>query len=369
MIELMIAVTLALTVSAAVLAVFVASRSSFLATSGTAALADGGRFALDFIQNGVRSAGYMACNTTSRQTTILAAPPSPIYTSFGQPAGGYQALGGYEANGTAPGGAYTLTASPVTPDAATADWSSPTGVAPGGLDPALAGQVVKGNDVLVVYSTLQNAQAVYVTAPVSTGDTSITVNLQGSLTAGQLATISDCAKSMVMWISSVTGGNTVNLAAGGWPNNTSAAMPLSFEIGSQVAPIDTTVFYIGKGADGDGALFSYDLNAGSVFTANELVPDIEAMQVLYGVDTTGTQIVAEYMTANQVIQTINTPNTNFNNVLSVKVAVLAASPPGGAHLPAVAPTFNLLGTTVTAPIDTRARQVFEMTIGLRDLAP
>ena len=72
MIELMVAVTLALVVSAAAVAVFVASRSSYLSTSGTAALADGGRFALDFIQSSVRSAGFMACNTTSRQTR----PPS-----------------------------------------------------------------------------------------------------------------------------------------------------------------------------------------------------------------------------------------------------------------------------------------------------
>jgi type IV pilus assembly protein PilW len=101
------------------------------------------------------------------------------------------------------------------------------------------------------------------------------------------------------------------------------------------------------------------LNGGSVFTANELVPDIEAMQVLYGLDTTGTQTVSEYVTADQV--------PNFNSVMSVKVAVLAASPPASVPLPAVAPTYSLLGTTVTAPIDTRARQVFEITIAVRNL--
>ncbi len=367
MIELMVAVTLALVVSAAAVAVFVASRSSYLSTSGTAALADGGRFALDFIQNSVRSAGFMACNTTARQTSQLATPPSPVYANFGE------ALGGFEAVGTAPGSAYTTSATPVTlaapvvPDPSTSDWLSPVGVAPAGLDPVLAGAVLKNSDVLVVYSSLRNAQSVYLTNGISIGDTSFAVNSTTGLAGGQLATISDCAKSLVVWISSL-GANTVNLSSGTWPNNSQAGSLLSFAVGSQVTPIDTTIYYIGKGADGDGALFSYDLNGGGTFPAGgtELVPDIEAMQVLYGMDTTGTQTVSEYVTADNVVTTF-APILNFNNVMSVKVAVLAASQPGAVPVPAAPQTYNLLGTSVTVPQDSRARQVFEMTIGVRNM--
>jgi type IV pilus assembly protein PilW len=347
-VELMVAVTLALVVTAAVLAVFIGSRSSFQATSGTASLADGGRFALNFIQNSVRSAGYMACNTTQRQLSMLNPGPTPLYYNF------LQALGGYEANNTGPANAYTVAAPPVAADAVLGDWVA-------GLDNALAGLVVKNNDVLVIYSTLPNAQSVYVTNIVD-GASSFIVNAQGGLQTNQLAVISDCAKSAVLWVTGVAGAApnvTVNHNAGGSPGNNAAAFPVSFEIGSQVTPVDTTVFYIGKGADGDGALFAYDLNGGSVFTANELVPDIEAMQVLYGLDTNGTQTVSEYVTANQV--------ANFNNVMSVKVAVLAASPPAAVPLPAAAPTYRLLGTTVRAPRDTRARQVFELSIAIRNL--
>jgi type IV pilus assembly protein PilW len=137
---------------------------------------------------------------------------------------------------------------------------------------------------------------------------------------------------------------------------------VSYGIGSQVTPVDTIVYYIGKGADGDGALFSYDLQAGlnGGLTATELVPDIEAMQILYGVDVNATQTVGEYETADQV--------ADYNTVMSVKIALLAASPLGSAPMPAAAPTFTLLGNTVTAPKDTRARQVFEITIGVRNSA-
>ena len=101
-VELMVAITLALIVTAAVMAAFLGSRSSFMNTSGTAAVSDNGRFALDFLQTAVRSAGYMACNTTQRQLTLLHGGRARSTTTIGQP------LGGYEANNTV-SNSYTVT--------------------------------------------------------------------------------------------------------------------------------------------------------------------------------------------------------------------------------------------------------------------
>ena len=364
-IELMVAVALALIVTAGVMAAFLGSRSSFMSTSGIAAVSDNGRFALDFLQIAVRSAGYSACNTTQRQLSLLNVGASPLYYNFGQP------LGGYEANNTS-SSAFALAAPPshpadpqVTPDPSVGDWRASTGPAWGGgnLDPALANKVIKNSDVLVVNSSLRSGPWSAVVTNITNGASSFQVQNLYNLTGGQLAVISDCAKSLVFQIGSVTGGPTptVNFGAGAAPGaNSAASFPVSFQIGSQVSPIDTTVFYIGTGADGDAALFSYDMNGTAAFQApTELVPDIENMQVLYGVDTTGTQTVSEYLPAQQVI--------DFNTVMSVKIAVLAASQPGAISLPAAAPTFQLLGNTVTAPIDTRARQVFEITVSPRNM--
>jgi type IV pilus assembly protein PilW len=353
LIEFMIAITLALVVTIAVLSVFLGSRSSFMSTSGTGAISDNGRFALSFLQAAVRGAGYMACNTTQRQVSMLNSPGNLPY-GFTQP------LTGFEANGTGGAGAFNVAPPPVAPDSAAGDWVA-------GLDPNLVNLVVKNNDVLVVTSTLPYSQASYVTA-ISDGATNFTVNQAGSLQSNQIAVISDCAKSVAFQITNVTpsGPNAIVYhTMAGAPGNTAAALPVSFPVGAEVAPIDTTVFFIGKGADGDGALFEYDLYGGTLattggFTAtpNELVPDIEAMQVLYGLDTTGTQVPSTYVTADQV--------ANFNLVMSVKIAVLAASAPGAVPK-GPARTFNLLGNTVTAPSDTRARQVFEITVSLRDM--
>jgi type IV pilus assembly protein PilW len=347
LIELMIALTLSLTVTLGVIAVFIGSRSAFQSTSGTAELTDGGRFALNFIATSVRSAGYMACTTAALTQGTLNAGATPLPFTFNE------ALGGFEANNTGVGKAFTVATPPVTGDGSTTDWVS-------GLDAALTGLPVKNSDVLVVRSTLANAQSVYVSSIVD-GAAQFTVNTQGPLAVNQLAMISDCSKGVVFQISGIgaSGANAIiSHNGGGAPGNSTSAFPLSFTAGAEVTPVDTLVYYIGLGADGDGALFSYDLGATGAFTANELVPDIEAMQVLYGLDTTLTQTVSEYVTADQV--------PDFNTVMSVKVALLSASAPGSAHMPAVANTYSLLGTTVTAPIDTRARQVFEETIAVRN---
>jgi type IV pilus assembly protein PilW len=352
MVELMVAITLALIVTTGVISVFVGSRTAYQSTAGVGAVADGGRFALDFLQQGIRNAGYLACGTSQKALSILNPGATPLPFTF------TQALGGFEANATGGAGAYAVATPPVAPDAAAGDWV-------GGLDGALSAPplVVKNSDVLVVRETLRNNQASYVTAIVD-GDNKFSVNLQGNLAANQIAVISDCAKAAVIQITSAPAGGPGNVVithnAAGIPGNNAAALPVSFGIGSQVTPVDTIVYYIGTGADGDGALFGYDLNAGNAFTATELVPDIEAMQVLYGVDTNGTQTVAEYLTADQVV--------DFNTVISVKIAVLAASQPGSMSIPAAAPTYTLLGNTVTAPRDTRARQVFEITVGVRNSA-
>jgi type IV pilus assembly protein PilW len=350
LVELMVAITLALIVTAGVISVFVGSRSAFEATSGTAALTDGGRFALNFISNSVRNAGYMSCTTARNVVGILNAGATPLPFSFSQP------LGGYEATNTGVNTAYVIAPTPVAADGNNGDWV-------GGLDAALTGLPVQNNDVLVVRSTLKDAQSVYLTSNIVPGASTFTINTTGPLAVNQIAVISDCASGAVFQITNMGApgpSQVVTHAVSGSPGNGSAAFAVSYAAGAQITPVDTLVYYIAPGADQDSALWVYDLNATGTFKASELVPDIEAMQVLYGVDTTNGQIAGAYVTADKI--------GDFNTVMSVKVALLAASPPGSARLTG-AKTYNLLGTTVTAPNDTRSRQVFEETIAVRDSLP
>ncbi len=350
LVELMIAITLALIVTTGVISVFIGSRSAYNATSGTAELTDGGRFALNFISNSVRGAGYMACTTAPMLQGTLNAGPTPLTTAF------TFGLGGFEAVNTGNGNAYNIAPStplPVAADGNNGDWV-------GGLDNALNALPVKNNDVLVVRSTLGNAQPAYVSV-INAGSSQFTINAPpASLASGQLAVLSDCSKGVIFQISNVgPGANPIvtHNGGGGPPGNATSVFQPAFAPGAVVMPVDVMAYYIGVGADGDGALFVYSSNATGVYASTELVPDIEAMQVLYGVDTNLTQTVGKYVTADQV--------GNFNLVMSVKVALLAASAPGAGR-PSIAATYNLLGTTVTPPVDSRSRQVFEETIAVRN---
>ncbi len=61
LIELMIAMTLGLLLIAGAASIFLGSRSSYGSTSGTSALSDDARFAIDFLGRTTRSTGFIGC--------------------------------------------------------------------------------------------------------------------------------------------------------------------------------------------------------------------------------------------------------------------------------------------------------------------
>jgi type IV pilus assembly protein PilW len=359
LVELMVAVTLALIVTGGVVSVFIGARSAFQSTSGVAVVSDNGRFALGFLEGAVRNAGNMACGAPIRTIINVNAEATPLYYSPGPgPLLLFQPMSGFEAGGTGSGASYTAS----TASGVLGNWNPPSGWT-SGLDAAfssLAILPVKNNDILVVRSSSQGAQPAYVTAAAAN---TLTVNsVPASWAAPQLAVVSDCVKSLIFQISSIA-GTTITHASGGAPGNLTSAFPatITFAAGSQVTPFVATAYYIGVGQDGEGALWSANVAPNNTLVAAELVPDIEAMQILYGVDTNGSQTVSQYVTADQV--------ADFTSVMSVQIALLAAGPIGSATKPPAAKTYNLLGTTVTAPIDTRFRQVFNVTIAARNSLP
>jgi type IV pilus assembly protein PilW len=344
MAELMVAITLALILTGAVISVFVGSRTAFQATAGVGEMSDSGRFALNLIGESVRGAGNLACNSAMSATSqTLGANTFPYI--YGQ------GIAGFEANGTAPAGALALPAVPAT--GAANNWTP-------NLDPAFTlaavgavGVPVKGSDVLVLRSSVPRVSPVYSTADIAPGANSVFVTpIPIAINAAQYAAIADCTKSVIFQVATVTPGAPSNISFNG-----ATGLPVGFSAGAIVAPLTTTVYYIGTGTDGDSSLFRIEQVNGPGFAApEELVPDVENMQVLYGIDPTGTQTAAAYVTGDLV---------GAVNVVSIQVALLVASPPATNPVVAVAP-YNVLGTLVTAPVDNRVRQVFNATINLRN---
>lgn len=368
MVEMMVAITLALIVTAATVSVFVGSRAAYQATSGVAAVADGGRFALNFIEDSARGAGWFACNhaDVNKSLDYVNWIANPLEFDF------RYAVGGFEAAGTSPTSAIVLP-TPQVAGAGLGNWNANIALDPAnnpqfqltGEFTAATAQQVAASDILVLRSSLPQVSAVYTTVN-SDGTGNLTVNGSQGFQAGQIAAVSDCTKDVAFQLSAVPGGGAgvISFAGGvGPPGNSQQTLDPPFVAGAVVQPLTTVVYYIGVGADGDTSLRRLDLNGANgpaQFTDEELVPDIENMQVLYGVDTTGALAATEYVTADQV--------TDFGAVRSVRVALLAASPPGTGR-PINQPVFNLLGTQVTVPPDTRHRRVFTVNIALRDQLP
>ncbi|MGB9429800.1 MAG: PilW family protein [Gammaproteobacteria bacterium] len=358
LIELMIAVLVGVVLIAGVLSIFISSRKSYGINSAVARLQDNGRFALNFIQHDTRLAGFMGCATSATTTSYL--NPNPTGTNLAYSFG--TAIQGYEYNGTAPTFTYTIAAenpSPA-PAASAGNWTP-------ALDGAVAGSVIPGTDVLVVRYTESGTNPSYVTTAPAPPVATFNVSNTTGLAARDLVIISDCTSASIFQIDAPVAGDVIShgLAAVN-PGNAVANPPNGFQLNSQISIPTTAVFYVGLGADGSPALFRAltSTATASGFTSTELVSGVENMQILYGVDTTLSQTPSEYDTAGVV-----TAAGTWPNVVSVRIALLLRSDTGAVTLPAAATTSNLLGTTITAPLDTRLRQVFVTTIGLRNSLP
>jgi type IV pilus assembly protein PilW len=362
MMEMMIAIVLSSLVVYAGISMFLASQGTASSTSAIGAITDNGRVALSFIGETVRGGGAMQCNainnihgqivnaaTPLSLKSILNPGATPLALDYSN------AFGGFEAQGSSPGDTVTVAATPLATDPSGSDWVTSGG---GGLDGLLINHVVKGSDVVAVRESVAKDDAVYTMQPYTTGtgQIALTVNSVSNLQPLQYAVISDCAFSTVFQIDSVDAA-TEQITTDGPLDTGGGDLQWDYQPGSAINAVDMTVYYLAPGRDTDSSLFSYDEWTGQY---QELVPDVENMQVLYGVAQSSPNQVTNYVTANQV--------QDFNQVVSVQVALLVASPPGtrAVQQPVTATTYNLLGTNVTAPIDARLRKVFATTIAVEN---
>ncbi|MDE2196869.1 MAG: PilW family protein [Gammaproteobacteria bacterium] len=362
LVELMIALTVGVILLAGVVSIFISSRRSYSTNNAVSQLQENGRFAMDFITHDTRLAGYMGCAKSITIDNMLSSGSlSSFAFDFNDP------VTGYESTGSAPGNGIALAANPA---AGSGVYTANAAGYP--IDPVISGKAIAGSDVLGIRSSISTP--IYVTQiPASSAANFKVVSVAGIQT-GQLGIVTDCVKGTLFQVTNlVSSSNTVVHSIGSYtPGNSSPNFSESYVGSAMFLQPDTIAFYIAPGADGSPALWKADLQLSGTnvqLTPQELVSGVENMQVLYGIDTTGIQTPSQYVTANQV--------TNWNQVISIRVGLLLQSNPGAvaqatvppASTPCAAGTYNVLGTCVSAPQDTRLRRVFTATIGLRTLLP
>lgn len=358
LIELMIAMLVGVILIAGVISVFMSSRKSYGINTAIGQIQEHGRFALDFIRHTTRQAGYLSCGVSGRNYANQLNPTTALPYNFNN------AIFGYEFSNTAPTQTYTIAAANPGPVTA-GNWLP----APG-LDPSLPASgtayAIPGSDVLVMSLSEGGISPGYVT---SVAPTSFVINSNPGISpSNDILVVSNCVSTVIVQASGApagaTGAITIPAAAGiaPAPGNATPSVPPSL-VGAQVGTAQVVAFYVGEGADDAPALFqaTTDASVASGFQLQELVPGVENMQVLYGVDATSAGTPSEYDTADAVAAA-----NAWNRVMSVRVALLLRSDTGAVSLPPAAATYNLLGTVIQAPQDTRLRQVFITTIWLRN---
>lgn len=353
-VELMVAITLGLIVTGAAIQIFVASRSTYNFEEGVARMQENGRFAIEFLTQDLRMAGYAGCAANLTQGTVTGTGANlGCTTSFCDLVSPAVPGSNFNPRGIV---AYTY----VGPGSALSAWEPdlPTTL-------FTAGDVRQGTDVITIqYGSTLSTHLTGNTSPQNANIQIIgSAQIAGEINAGDILMLSDC-KSADIFRATNTPGNS-----GGAPvtvahsnaSNIDSFLSHRYDDSAEVMKLVTRIYFIGNGPEGEPALMRRELSqAGVLPAAQELVQGVEDMRIRYGEDTDGDRIANIYRTADLI------PAANWRNVVSVRMGILTRTPnnvDGTADVVA----HNLAGTLVTAASDlNRRRQHYNTTVQLRN---
>jgi type IV pilus assembly protein PilW len=358
LIELMVAVLLATLLTAGAIQVFIGSRATYAFNEGLARLQENARFALDQIANEARMAGYVGCLSNLGVNNALD-PPNAFRDDL------EAGLQGFDAVGTLEGAAYVAGAMNPAPSVNENAWAPPL------PDPELADRVIPGSDVLVVRHV--GAQANTLISPFSEPDEVYTTQPDNEFAQGQVLVVTDCQKATIFQVTNnPAAGATLRHASGGGftPGNLVSDWPTEqlYGLGSEVAPLETVAFFVGRGANGVPALFQQRLRRINATTTDfappeELVDSIDTMQLRYGHDADEDGTVDDWLTADAVDAA-----DDWDEVVSVEVSLVArAAEEYGTDVDVG--IYPLAGMTFDPFNDRRLRRVFSTVVSLRNRLP
>lgn len=349
LVELMVAIALGLVITAAVVQIFVSSRSSYTMEEGLARVQEAGRFAVDLMSYDVRMAGYTGCLPRTAKPVSALNNPNDFAT-----AGPNRYLEGFTYIGT--GG--------VNP---ASDWSA-------NLPAAYfsSSELLPESDVLVV----RRGSEVSARLNEKIDTPSAQVKIQGNpsgLKQFDIVMLTSCRQEKAE-IFQITGpasisdsskNELVHNEGNGKPGNATKEFKTLFEQGDEIIKLITHVYYVGPGKGGKPALFRKELQSvdtgEDILASQELVEGVVRLKVLFGVDTDGDKVVNKFVPAKDVTA------DEGDKIFAVRMALLVRTPEKVDSQPEVA-NLNLLGTAYSPAGDDRfyRHRVFNSTIQLRN---
>lgn len=334
LIELMVAITLGLILTAAVIQVFVSSRGVFRTQDAMARLQENGRFAMSYLTQEVRMAGFMGC---ARLDDI---PVNNIATA---------------------NAAFTF-------DATTALTGADNVAA------ANAWNAVQGTDVLNIRGAAESsARLAGNTAPNNANIQLANEPGIPDIDAGDILLITDCTSADIFQTTNdATGNGTVITVAHATNVNTSNRLSKAYGLDAEVLAFRSLDYFIADtgrttaaGAP-INALFARQVdNVGDVGATPappfELVEAVQDMQIEYGEDTNDDRAADRYRSADQV--------ADWTQVVSVRLNLLLQSTEDNIVGRAGQHVQNIQFMGAAVPQDGRLRQVVSTTVAIRNRLP
>jgi type IV pilus assembly protein PilW len=329
LIEIMVAMVISLFLLGGVMQVYMGNRITYRFSDATARIQENGRFAIETIATDVRMAGFWGCVTVLKENNIH------IRNNLNVASSEYNS---------------------VLHDFIEMDAIS-----------SIDKDGLNNSDSLTIRGT-KSGQILVVAPFMASRIDDIVVRNPTSIKENDIVMVSQCDDSIAADIFEVSKivieskTSTISHGKNGKIGNTN---PLGCEVASEqclsiayarksasISIFQTITYSIRTGASGEPALFRSESVTGN---GDELIEGVEKMEILFGVDTNNDGTSNKYVAGSTV--------TDSTQVRAVRIFILVRSENNNITDKPQAYTLN--GVTTT-PKDNRLRQVFSITIALRN---
>ena len=319
LVELMIAITLALIVVGAIGYFYLGTRQAYRSTDNLSQLQENQRVALDVIARDIRMAGYVGCvNINGSQVNVIAnSPPSLTPSTMAQ----------IHKNG--------------------AGWTPPPGYTR-----------VPNTDVIEVRFASGSSNVQSQSSP--TANVKIYGN-PANFAAGDVLMVSDCSSTDIFRTTTVSAnGGLVTIAHASNANSANffgiAPSYKVYNANATIMAFHDVSYFIGTNTAGNPALYRFDADVAAA-APEEIAENVENMQAQYGLDIDGDAAVDAYTT--------NTVIPAGANVVALQVGMAFVGTDN--YVGTSNQTYYLLGAAYPAA-NTRLRQAANITVVLRNQA-
>lgn len=354
LVELMVAMTIGLILMAAISQVFLTSRQIYTLEESQARTQEAGRFAMEFLSQDIRMAGYVGCaSKLSAGTPVSGECPNGTVCSIANP---NNSLVNFNPDGIS---AHRYTGNGT--GAALSDWTPALS-----SDYFAADDVLPNTDVIVIQrgSTLDT----HLTGNTVPDNANVqilnTADLVGIIAADDIMMVSDCRNADVFRVNSISNSGSDKKTITHTSGNTQVTLTHSYGNDAQIMKLISRAYYIGTGTSGEPALFRKELtnSGGPVTVAQELVEGVENMRMSFGEETevaaSRDYVPNRFVLADGV--------TDFSKVVAVRVGLVARTSTNVAQDVSLATPLSFDGITFPTPTDRRRRQYYLATIQKRN---